>query len=175
MPDSAGTAPVSDSCEVASGRGLAAGITVTTPCAVCAVRAHTKSSAFYAARGLHWPVTGVAGRTVHRACASEAAWLARQAAAGTVAVGPDGAGRWAASGQVIPGDSAVLLVGLGLAPALDLAATAAAHDAETAEVLARYRATHRDPAPAEELAEMRAAFGPGTRVINVITGRETQL
>lgn len=42
--------------------------------------------------------------------------------------------------------------------------------------IAQYRARMANHVPDPgELAEMRAAFGPGARVANVITGRETQL
>lgn len=53
-------------------------------------------------------------------------------------------------------------------------AQAAADDAETAKVIAQIRANDAPPS-AEELFEMRAAFGPGASVVNVITGRKTQL
>lgn len=53
---------------------------------------------------------------------------------------------------------------------------ATTRDRETQEFLAAYRERMKDVEPDEEqLAEMRAEFGPGTTVVNVITGQETQL
>jgi hypothetical protein len=54
----------------------------------------------------------------------------------------------------------------------DPSAQAAALKAEVAAFLAAYR---RNPprVTAEQRAEMRAAFGPGARVVDVITGEET--
>ena len=56
----------------------------------------------------------------------------------------------------------------------DAAATAAAREAEAERELAQYRAAKR-PHSAEELAEMRAAFGSGTTVVDVITGEKIEL
>ncbi len=53
-------------------------------------------------------------------------------------------------------------------------ATKAARAAEVERELAEYRASYKGPS-AEERAEMRAAFGPGTKVVNVITGEEIDL
>lgn len=53
-------------------------------------------------------------------------------------------------------------------------ATSAAYAEEAHRDVQAYRA--RECAPSdEELAEMRAAFGPGTTVVNVFTGRVTHL
>jgi hypothetical protein len=45
---------------------------------------------------------------------------------------------------------------------------------DTEVILAEYRKHDRAPSQ-EELAEMRAAFGEGAEVVNVITGRRTKL
>jgi hypothetical protein len=154
---------------------------ITTPCAVCAVQARLKNFApFWAGRGADWPTTLVGDeqpRRVHRSCASDAQYLARVVAEGGLDVGPDGIGRWTSNGQAVPDDSAALLARLGLAPGLDLAATAAVRDAETAEFLAAYRAAvhARTPAQAaEHEAELAAAFGPGETIVDVITGQVTR-
>jgi hypothetical protein len=148
-----------------------------TPCTVCHVQAILKNSEFFAARGLDWPLTLTPGPIdwtvqVHKACASEVEATIRHA--GDLAIDAAGVGRWTTNNQVIPDDSAALLFALGLARGLDPKATAAACDAETREILAAYRAKLPKP-NAEQLAEMRAAFGPGTTVTNIITGTETQL
>lgn len=56
----------------------------------------------------------------------------------------------------------------------DADATAAAREAEVEQELAEYRAAKRTRS-AEELAEMRAAFGPGTTVVDAITGEKIEL
>lgn len=56
----------------------------------------------------------------------------------------------------------------------DAAATQAARKAEVNADLEACQA-NRKPPSAEELAEMRAAFGKGTTVVDVLTGEEIQL
>ena len=53
-------------------------------------------------------------------------------------------------------------------------ATAAKREAQTAAFLDSYRKNYKGPSE-EEKAEMRAAFGTGTTVVNVITGQRTKL
>jgi hypothetical protein len=84
----------------------------------------------------------------------------------------DGVVRWQSNGAVPPADCCAQWARLGLA--FDLAKTTAARDTELAAFLAEYRRTATAPS-AEQRAEMRAAFGPGTEVVNVITGRRTRL
>lgn len=54
---------------------------------------------------------------------------------------------------------------------VNVEATRAAREAENAVFLAEYRARSKSPS-AEELVEMRAAFGPGATVTDVITGEK---
>lgn len=56
----------------------------------------------------------------------------------------------------------------------DSAATRAAREAEVQADLESYRDSRKAPS-GEELAEMRAAFGEGAKVVDVITGEEIQL
>ncbi len=52
-----------------------------------------------------------------------------------------------------------------------------ARDRHTAEFLAEYRAAQSRRTPeeiAEEEAEIRAAFGPGQKIVNVFTGKVTR-
>lgn len=56
----------------------------------------------------------------------------------------------------------------------DAAATAAAREAEVDRSLAAYRVAKRSHS-AEELAEMRAAFGSGATVVDAITGERIAL
>lgn len=143
---------------------------ITTPCLVCATKGRAGSE-FFATRGTDWPTTEVAGHQVHRACASDAEHLARTVADGGLAIDA-GVARWTSNDRAVPDDCAALLAALGLAPGIDLAATAAANRAGMLEALAAYRAAQPPEPSAEELAEMRAAFGPGQRIVDVLTGRE---
>jgi hypothetical protein len=155
---------------------------ITTPCRVCATHARLKGAtsraawAMWASRGLNWPVVTIDGWTVHKACTHDIEHLAGYVTDGTLAIDPaTGVARWTTNGQAIPEDCAAMFAAFALAPGLDTAATAAAHDAETTAFLARYRASQPAQASAEEIADMRAAFGPGQVVVDVITGRTTQL
>ena len=56
----------------------------------------------------------------------------------------------------------------------DRSATEAARAAENAELLEEYR-RNRKPHSAEEIAEMRSAFGSGTKVVDIITGETITL
>ena len=56
----------------------------------------------------------------------------------------------------------------------DSAATQAAREAEVKADLESYRAARKAPS-AEEMAEMRAAFGEGATVVDVITSQKIQL
>jgi len=148
---------------------------ILTPCIVCKTQAQQKGSAFFADRGLDWPVTVVAGRTVHKACASDAEHLVKVVAEGGFEVDAAGVGRWTSNGTVPPADSAALLASLGLAGSMDLEASAIVRERETLEFLARYRASQPAEPSGEELFEMRAAFGPGARIVDVVSGRTVQL
>lgn len=56
----------------------------------------------------------------------------------------------------------------------DKEATEQARDEEVTKSIAEYKANAR-PATAEELAEMRNAFGEGATVVDVLTGKKIQL
>ena len=56
----------------------------------------------------------------------------------------------------------------------DRSATEAARAAENAEFLKEYR-RNRKSHSAEEIAEMRSAFGSGTKVVDIITGETITL
>ncbi len=56
----------------------------------------------------------------------------------------------------------------------DSGTTQAARAAEVEAVLESYRAARKTPS-GQEMAEMRAAFGEGAKVVNVLTGEEIQL
>lgn len=54
--------------------------------------------------------------------------------------------------------------------AINREATAAAREVEVEQSLAEYRASRQNGYTPEELNEMRAAFGPGATVVNILTG-----
>ncbi len=58
--------------------------------------------------------------------------------------------------------------------AVDVEATMKAHEEEVERSIAEYRANAR-PASAEQLAEMRAAFGAGEVVVDILTGHKYYL
>jgi hypothetical protein len=78
--------------------------------------------------------------------------------------------RWRSNDQVPPSDC---LTAMGITSP-ELARMEDVRDAELTNFLAEYRANQTEPT-AEERFEMRAAFGPGATVVNVITGRTLTL
>lgn len=84
----------------------------------------------------------------------------------------DGVIRWNSNQQVPPSDCVALAAHIGL-PVDVVAACTAARDIETETFLADYRKRPQQPS-VEEIAGMRAAFGPGQRVVNIVTGRVTR-
>ena len=85
-----------------------------------------------------------------------------------------GVARWKSNNHVVPVECAVQFEYLG-AP-IDVEKTAEAENEDMNMFFAKYKEQQknrkRDP---EELAEMRAAFGSGTTVVDVITGEEFNL
>ena len=78
--------------------------------------------------------------------------------------------RWESNGSYCPLDAAA---SYGIP--VDVAAQAAAREAELAAFAADYRAARKNRRPsAEERFELRAAFGRGRTVVNVLTGERTR-
>ena len=90
-----------------------------------------------------------------------------------IEVEEDGAAKWISSGNYLPADVVEKLTFAG-ADFFSAEATAAKREAQTAAFLDSYRRNNKGPSE-EEKAEMRAAFGEGTTVVNVITGKKTRL
>ena len=84
----------------------------------------------------------------------------------------DGVIRWNSNQRVPPEECVELAAHIGLP--VNVATCTATRDAEVSAFLTAYRKQNRR-VTAEQRAEMRAAFGPGTRVVNVITGRVTRV
>lgn len=57
---------------------------------------------------------------------------------------------------------------------VNVEATRDARDEETAKVIEAYRASYTGPSE-EEIFEMRAAFGTGTTVVDIFTGKKIKL
>ena len=57
---------------------------------------------------------------------------------------------------------------------VNVEATRAARDEETAKVIEAHRASYTGPSE-EDLFEMRAAFGTGTTVVDIFTGKKIKL
>lgn len=87
-------------------------------------------------------------------------------------VGHDGAIRWKSNGRYLPDDFCEKLDHAGYPFSRE--ATRFARDRQVAEELAEYRRNYKGPSEAE-LGEMRAAFGEGTTVVDVLSGARIQL
>lgn len=86
----------------------------------------------------------------------------------------DGVVRWNSNNIVPPTD--ILQGFLQAGKEFNLEKSLKARDQEDTEFLKQYREAMKDYTPsAEDLFEMRAAFGEGTTVVNVITGKKTRL
>ena len=57
---------------------------------------------------------------------------------------------------------------------VNVEATRAARDEETAKVIEEFRASYTGPSE-EDLFEMRAAYGKGTTVVDIFTGKKIKL
>ena len=89
-----------------------------------------------------------------------------------IEVEEDGAAKWKSNGSYLPADVVEKLIFAG-ADFFSEEATAAKREAQTAEFLGSDRRNHRTTT--EERAEMEAAFGKGTTVVNISTGEKIKL
>ena len=83
--------------------------------------------------------------------------------------------RWNRSGRVPPEDILRDFYGLGLITEGVLNQSMVEAEIDTAKAIAEYRAARSqisDEQRAEEAFEMRAAFGPGAEVVDIITGQK---
>ena len=88
------------------------------------------------------------------------------------AVEADGAIKWNSNGRYLMDDFCEKLEYAGYAFSRE--ATAKKREAQNAESLAEYRRNDKG-LTGEALAKARAAFGEGTTVVNVLTGKKTLL
>jgi len=80
----------------------------------------------------------------------------------------DGVLYWKKANRVAPVDTAANAVELGYQ--VDMDAHKRAREADVEKSLAAYRKARPRRPSAEELYEMRAAFGEGATVVNILTG-----
>ena len=93
---------------------------------------------------------------------------------GEIFFGADGVVRWTSNNRVMPKDCREILSHTAYRDLFSEEASRAAENAETAAFLERYRKNYTGPSE-EEKAEMRAAFGTGSTVVDVITGKRIRL
>lgn len=93
---------------------------------------------------------------------------------GEIFFGADGVVRWTSNNRVMPKDCREILSHTAYRDLFSEEASRAAEDAETAAFLESYRKNYTGPSE-EEKAEMRAAFGTGSTVADVITGKRIRL
>ena len=84
----------------------------------------------------------------------------------------NGAAFWNSNGNYLPADCAEILSHTDFPFSLE--ETAKAREAQTAAFLEDYRKSYTGPSE-EEKAEMRAVFGTGSTVVDVITGKRIRL
>ena len=93
---------------------------------------------------------------------------------GEIFFGADGVVRWTSNNRVMPKDCREILSHTAYRDLFSEETSRAAEDAETAAFLESYRKNYTGPSE-EEKAEMRAAFGTGTTVCDIITGERIRL
>ena len=93
---------------------------------------------------------------------------------GEIFFGADGVVRWTSNNRVMPKDCREILSHTAYRDLFIEEASRAAEDAETAAFLESYRKNYTGPSE-EEKAEMRAAFGTGSTVVDIITGKRIRL
>jgi len=82
--------------------------------------------------------------------------------------------RWASSNRVLPKNCREILAHSAYRNLFDEEASRTAEEADTAAFLEHYRKNYKEPGE-EEIAEMRAAFGTGGTVVDIITCKRIEL
>ena len=93
---------------------------------------------------------------------------------GEIFFGADGVVRWTSNNRVMPKDCREVLSHTAYRDLFSEEASKAAEDAETAAFLENYRKNYTEPSE-EEKAEMRAAFGTCTTVVDIFSGERVSL
>lgn len=103
--------------------------------------------------------------------------LIRQEAVAEFARGyfhPDGSFRWMSNDRAPFTETVERMQEFGLVTERTVAVTRSTHRRQTAAAIAQYRRDYTSP-DEEQRAEMRAAFGTDTTVVNIFTGDVTTL
>ena len=116
-------------------------------------------------------ISGQLGAYWHQSAEKEVQEAVKHAAE-EATVDESGAISWKSNGSYLMDDYCEKLEYAGFPFSRE--ATRAAREAQVEQELAEYRKNYRGPS-AEEMQEMRKAFGEGATVINVITGTAIQL
>ena len=116
-------------------------------------------------------ISGALGQYWKESAEKELNELRRELASGQITIDENGVAR-NCIGRVLMDDLLEKLT--YVTDKASVEATHAAHETEVAKELEEYR-RNRKPATAEEIAEMRTAFGSGTKVIDVLTGETITL
>ena len=116
-------------------------------------------------------ITGAFGAFWQHNAESEAR-AAVELASGATTVDETGAISWKSNGRYLPDDFCEKLEWAGFPFSRE--ATAYARSAQVDAELAEYRRNYRGPSAAE-VDEMRAAFGEGATVVDVLSGATIQL
>ena len=85
----------------------------------------------------------------------------------------DGAIKWSSNGRYLGRDTMEKIIANGFTD-FSVVATNVKREIQVEEELAEYRRNYKGPSQ-EELVEMRAAYGKGATVVNVITGEVIKL
>ena len=118
-------------------------------------------------------LSGALGDYWKRNAQQEIEKMSQRALDGEIFFGADGVCRWKSNNRVLPAECREQLSYSPYRGLFDEQACKVADEAETAEALAAYRAGHRTTE--EERMEMRAAFGIGTTVVDIISGERIEL
>lgn len=87
-----------------------------------------------------------------------------------IIIDENGAASWSSNGSYLPSHCVEILVHTGVNFSVE--ATNYAREKQNEAFLNEYRRKNYSGPTDEELLEMRAAFGKGTKVVDVISGRE---
>ena len=114
--------------------------------------------------GVHWRESAL----------KEIARMQEKADNGEILIDENGAASWKSNGRALPGDCCEKLAYTSVTFSAE--ATAAKREAENDAFLESYRKANQNRRrSSEELNEMRAAFGTGTTVVDIITGERIRL
>ena len=114
--------------------------------------------------GVHWRESAL----------KEIARMQEKADNGEILIDENGAASWKSNGRALPGDCCEKLAYTSVTFSAE--ATAAKRKAENDAFLESYRKANQNRRrSSEELNEMRAAFGTGTTVVDIITGERIRL